>query len=98
MSLHLFAKNIKNNAALLLLVAMVIRSLAVGPQIGEALVILALSALVAYYRFQDKKQADELDELKADVKLLKDSIQGLKIERAVRRTPGESNQNQGRFF
>lgn len=98
MSFDGIAKLLKKNASLLLLLALVVRSLLLGADIGDAIVIIALSALVGFHSFQQKRETDELDELKQDVKLLKDSVQGLKIERAVRRNPNESNQTQGRFF
>lgn len=89
---------LKNNAALLLLSSLGIRSLLYGSNIGDALVIISLCSLVGFIKFQEKKEVTELDELKQDVKILKDAIQGLKIERAIRRPQNESNQNQGRFF
>lgn len=82
----------------MLLLGLSFRIIMLGATVGDAIAIIALSALVGFIRFQEKKEFNELDELKQDVKQLKDAIQGLKIERAIRRPQNESNQNQGRFF
>lgn len=84
--------------ALVILLGLSARAILIGADFGDALAIIGISALIAFIKFQEKKEISELDELRQDVKQLKDAIQGLKIERAIRRPQNESNQNQGRFF
>lgn len=98
MKLDVVLKLLKNNMALAILLGLSARAILIGADFGDALAIIGISALVAFIKFQEKKEISELDELRQDVKQLKDAIQGLKIERAIRRPQNESNQNQGRFF
>jgi Tfp pilus assembly protein PilN len=68
-----------------------IRLIAMGASVGDSIALLVISLLIAYKRWMSRKKIEEYDLLKQEIALVRDMINGIKLDKAFQLKKDTSN-------
>ena len=85
---------IKENLFELGIFAFMCRSFVVGPSVSDALVLISLIISIVYVKhFLNRNKLLVEESVISDIKMLKEELNKIKLDKGIRRLSGETSQN-----